>query len=116
MRPYLLLVTIVGLHFSPAEAANLPKQLGQCVETKIQQITDRFGESLFKDDYIRGAAVEFRNGGRQVSYERNGSIARSKAGDRVKMCLLEIPKDCPKGDNRGRIYHTKNLSVCPKSS
>ena len=110
MRPHSLLFAIV-VCVSPfsAEAANLPNRVGECVETKIEQITDRFGESLSKDDYIRGAAVKFRNNGRQISYDKESAIARSKTGDRVKMCLVEIPKDCPRGDHRGRIYKTVNL-------
>jgi hypothetical protein len=27
----------------------------------------------------------------------------------VRFCLISIPKDCPPGDNRGRVYETTNL-------
>jgi hypothetical protein len=27
----------------------------------------------------------------------------------VRMCLVSLPQDCPKGDERGKIYRTRNL-------
>jgi hypothetical protein len=29
-------------------------------------------------------------------------------GDKVKLCLQALPTDCPKGDNRGKIYSVIN--------
>ena len=37
------------------------------------------------------------------------SIVRSQIFDKVNMCLVEIPKGCPAGDIRGRVYKTTNL-------
>jgi hypothetical protein len=37
------------------------------------------------------------------------AIARSQIFDKVNMCLVEIPKDCPAGGIRGRVYKTTNL-------
>jgi hypothetical protein len=73
----------------------------------------RFGEKVSpspsKDGFDPGTAIQFANGGRQVSYEKETAIIRSRIGDQVLMCLKELPKDCPPGDNRGRVYNTKNI-------
>lgn len=56
-----------------------------------------------------GSAVNFENGGTQVGYETAPAIDHSRPGDRVRMCLVAIPHNCPKGDDRGRVYRTTNL-------
>jgi hypothetical protein len=35
-------------------------------------------------------------------------VDESRPGDRVSMCLVSIPKDCPPGDDRGRTYKATN--------
>ena len=92
--------------------AKLPQRVGECVMTAITRIGDRFGGDLgpaAKQDFDPGTSVEFANSGYQVSYERESVIARSRVGDKVRMCLVSIPQDCPPGDARGRIYTTTNL-------
>jgi hypothetical protein len=95
------------------DARTLPKRTGECVETSISAITDRFGQKLSpspsKDGFDPGTAIKYANGGFQISYDKEAAIIRSSIGDKVKMCLVEIPKDCPPGDDRGRVYNTKNL-------
>jgi hypothetical protein len=90
-----------------AQPANLPQKVGQCVNTTITSITDRFGEKVSPspstNGFDPGTAVRFANGGGQVSYEKETPIIRSRLGDQVRLCLTELPKDCPVGDNRGRI-------------
>ncbi len=88
----------------------LPAKIGQCVETRITKISDRFGKEIQSSsgDWS-GTAVQFSNGGYQVSYEKETSIIRSKIGDTVKMCLKAVPSDCPKGDERGKLYNTQNM-------
>lgn len=94
-------------------SSSLPQKVGQCVETTIRKISDRFGQTLSpspsKDGFDPGTSIVYENGGHQVSYAKETSVLRSKVGDRVKLCLVEIPKDCPPGDDRGRVYNTKNL-------
>lgn len=94
-------------------SSSLPQKVGQCVETTIRKISDRFGQTLSpfpsKDGFDPGTSIVYENGGHQVSYAKETSVLRSKVGDRVRMCLVEIPKDCPPGDDRGRVYNTKNL-------
>ena len=89
----------------------LPKALGECVTTTIEKISDRFGAPIGgspRPDGM-GSAVVFANGGSQVSYEWEAALARSRVGDKVRMCLVSIPQDCPPGDSRGRRYTTTNL-------
>jgi len=96
-----------------SQSAGLPPNISQCVSTVITSITDRFGQKVSpspsKDGFDPGTAIDFANGGHQVSYEKETAILRSKIGDQMQMCLSEIPKDCPPGDNRGRVYNTKNI-------
>jgi len=37
------------------------------------------------------------------------AVVRSQVFDKVNMCLVDIPKSCAAGDNRGRVYKTTNL-------
>jgi uncharacterized protein len=89
----------------------LPTRVGQCSYSEISSISDRFGDALKPpaNDVDSGTAVAFTNGGGQVSYDYVPAIARSKLGDRVLLCLVSIPQNCPPGDNRGKFYSGTNL-------
>lgn len=91
----------------------LPAKVGECADTTITSITDRFGADLMpagsKKGSDAGTIVRFSNSGVQVSLVKEQAIARSQIFDKVNMCLVEIPKDCPAGDIRGRVYKTTNL-------
>ena len=74
------------------------------------------GVSTMKDVAYRlegvadsGTSVEEANGAVQVWYEDVPEAARSKVGDPALVCLVSIPRGCPKGDDRGRIYAVANL-------
>ena len=86
----------------------LPIEVGQCVNTRIAEITSRFQADInaATDD---GSAVNFENGGHQVSYDKEPGLLHAQVGDPVLMCLVELPQDCPPGDDRGKIYTTTNL-------
>jgi hypothetical protein len=56
------------------------------------------------NDAEEGTAVSFSDDIGQVSYGREEALTQAKAGDRVVLCLMSIPRDCPKGDVRGRLY------------
>jgi hypothetical protein len=90
---------------TPAIAGALPTKVGHCTKTKIKSI----GPRLEGADFSSGVYVKFVNGGYQVSYDPVRAIIRSKPRDRVRMCLVSIPEGCPPGDERGKIYRTKNL-------
>lgn len=86
------------------------RSIGQCLDTTIAEISDRFGSALSAVAKPNsGTAVRYANGGFQVSYDYETSISRSKVSDKVRICLVEVPKDCPKGDTRGKVYRTTNL-------
>jgi len=89
----------------------MPAKLGQCSITKIAALTTRFGEPLEGADAIAGSAVEYTNDGRQVSYSLEEGLAGSAEGQPVAVCLIAIPRDCPAGDDRGRLYLGLNLET-----
>ena len=91
--------------------SQLPSKVGDCAETTITSITDRYGDDLSpraKKGADPGTIVRFSNSGVQVSLKRENSIVKSQVFDKVNMCLVEVPKECPK-DLRGRVYRTMNL-------
>jgi hypothetical protein len=96
---------------SVAPSSILPSKVGECADTTITMITDRFGADLTpsKKGSDKGSFVRFSNSGFQVSLVKERSIVRSQVFDKVNMCLVEIPKGCSAGDNRGRVYKTTNL-------
>lgn len=104
-RNQLFLLAILSLALcTPADAGGLPTRVGACAKTRIKSIGTRLEGTPGS-----GSAVSFENGGDQVSYDTVPAIEGSKAGDPVRMCLVSIPRRCPKGDDRGRVYRTTNL-------
>ena len=109
-KPALLLAFLSLGICDPARAGELPKRVGACVKTTIKSIETRLVDgSTNKPIPGSGSAVNFENGGYQVSYDTVPAIEHSKAGDPVRTCLVSIPSNCPKGDDRGRMYRTTNL-------
>lgn len=93
-----------------AAADPLPTQVGQCTNTTIKDVTTRLQEgATYKPIPGSGSAVDFANGGYQVSYDTIAAIDQSRPGDPVTMCLVSVPKGCPPGDKRGITYKTTNL-------
>jgi hypothetical protein len=91
-------------------AQKVPTSELTCVKSKIARLEHRLQggpDGSFVPD--SGSAVRFANGLYQVSYEELDSVRQSRNGDPVFMCLIRIPKPCPEGDNRGRVYTTTNL-------
>ena len=90
----------------------LPTAIGQCAVTHITELTTRFGEgALAQADDNAGSLVTFRNGGVQVSYGHEYGLASSQVGDAAVLCLINIPRDCPEGDERGRVYYGVDLVI-----
>ena len=90
----------------PPESHALPGREGACVVTRIGAVGARLeGDTTFES----GTSVGFANGGMQVAYDKIFPIIQSHEGDPVLMCLTSIPKHCPPGDDRGRMYTTTNL-------
>lgn len=106
----LLFAALMLLSAGAAAADPLPTKIGQCTNTTIKDVTTRLQEGpTYKPVPGSGSAVDFVNGGYQVSYDTIDAITQSRAGDPVTMCLVSIPKGCPPGDNRGLTYKTTNL-------
>ena len=102
----IVLLAASALALTPPALAKepVPKKIGQCVATRIKTL-----ESRLEDMPDSGSAVGYTNGLYQVSYEIVPGIATSRVGDRAKVCLVELPQDCPKGDDRGKVYKATNL-------
>jgi hypothetical protein len=100
---------VSGRRLDAAEE-RLPTTPGTCVFTEISTISSRLAKGRTGQP-IRGSgsAVTFANKGYQISYAEEPAILHSRRGDKVYMCLIQVPRDCPPGDDRGRIYTTTNL-------
>lgn len=88
----------------PARAEPLASRIGQCSNTTVARTGSRL-----QGVPSSGSAVSYANGGVQVSYDLIRGIRASRPGDLVRLCLVSIPRGCPPGDNRGRIYRATNL-------
>jgi len=86
-----------------AAAAPLPTRVGQCSVTSVKQV-----EFRLEGEAGSGSAISYDNGGYQVSYDRIPAIEAARKGDAVRLCLVSIPRHCPPGDARGRIYRATN--------
>jgi len=88
----------------PAAAGPLPTKVGQCTMTKIKTV-----ETRLEGVADSGDAVEYANKGYGVSYDQVPALHSARAGDPVKLCLTSLPKDCPAGDDRGKVYKATDL-------
>ena len=110
-------IALIGKKALDAAARNpgnkdqpLPSAVGQCASTHIKTLTTRLGDDpLETATPDAGSAATFTNGGGSVSYDREPGLAASKVGDPVEMCLIAIPRDCPRDDDRGRVYYSLDL-------
>jgi hypothetical protein len=93
----------------PAWAEPMPKHVGDCAKTVVRRLETRLMDGDGKPIADSGSAIVFVNGGYQVSYDKVPAVDASRPGDAVRICLASVPKDCPKGDHRGKIYKTVNL-------
>ncbi|MFI4933751.1 MAG: hypothetical protein ACHP7N_03965 [Caulobacterales bacterium] len=87
-----------------AAGSAMPHRLGECVATSISDIGSRL-----EGDPSSGSDVGYANGGSQISYDVVLQVAGWRRGDAVSMCLVSLPKGCPKGDTRGGFYKVTNL-------
>src|ERR1700741_4781182 len=103
------LLAIAAVLAPPPSAASstepIPRALGTCAFTSVRKVTTR----LTDGDPNSGSAIILANGVNGVSYERVPAVERSRARDHVITCLVRLPHNCPKGDERGKVYTTTNL-------
>ena len=91
---------------APAPTSTSPatmQRVGDCVDTTITEIGGRL-EGMPDS----GTSILYANTASQVSYDVLADAKASKPGDKVKLCVTEVPKDCPAGDDRGFIYSAAN--------
>jgi hypothetical protein len=105
-----LLMGLAILSLDAAQAlAQRPQpiaRVGGCVNTRITSIGPRLeGDTSF----MSGMSFDTAAGVAGVGYDVIPALRRSRVGDRVRSCLVSIPRHCPRGDDRGRIYRTTNL-------
>jgi hypothetical protein len=98
------LAAAVCLATTAASAGPLPARDGACAATRVKEVGYRL-EGMPDS----GSAISYRNGGYQVSYDRIPAMAASRPGDPVRLCLVSVPRHCPRGDARGRVYRATNL-------
>jgi hypothetical protein len=112
MKGLLIAVAFFSLSLSLSAKADittkdpLPTKILACGGGLISQIAGRLEGDT---DFSSGTSVDLTNGGHMVSYEKIDPIVKSRVGDHVLICLVFIPKNCPAGDVRGRMYTTTNL-------
>ena len=99
-----LAISMISTVVVLTSALALPTTVGACTETTIAEIGTRL-EGVPDS----GSAVRFADGGGQVSYQTLRAIERSRVGDEVRVCLVSVPKHCPPGDERGKVYRATNL-------
>lgn len=82
-------------------------QVGQCETTRIDALGPRL--TPVEGEEPDGTSVGYADGVAQVSYDREPKVLSSRVGDPVRICLVSKPRNCPPGDDRGRIYSAQNL-------
>jgi uncharacterized protein YecT (DUF1311 family) len=77
-------------------------RVGQCFSTKVKDRGGRFGRAEGDEDYMSddGTAIEYADGHHMVDYDANTVVAKWRVGDAVRLCVTDLPKNCPKGDYR----------------
>jgi hypothetical protein len=108
-KSLVLMASLATIAPNPANSAPPPTQVGKCADTFIQRISTRLGGSLTETQIEGlGSSVKLTNGIYLVSYDNIKQLRVARPQDKVKVCLIEIPENCPPGDNRGRVYGLLN--------
>ena len=81
----------------PPLAEPMPKHVGDCAKTKVARIETRLIDGDGKPVAGSGSAVDFVNGGYQVSYDQVAEIDASRPGDPAEVCLVSVPERLPEG-------------------
>lgn len=107
--PTLLTISSIVTVSFPAKSAPPPTKINQCANTFIQRIGTRLMDSSTGESITgSGTTAILTNGVYLVSYDEVPQLRVAQAGDKVKLCLLHIPENCPPGDNRGKVYSLLN--------
>ena len=74
-----------------------------CEETTVREVGARL-TSEGKPVWGSGVSIVFENGVYLTSYDNLLVVENQRPGDKVRLCLLEVPVGCPPGDDRGWKY------------
>jgi len=89
---------------APRFSGALPTRVGLCSLTTIRLVGPRLENTPGS-----GSEVAEVNGAYQVSYDQIPAMDASRPGDPALVCLISVPRGCPPGDGRGRVYGVANL-------
>jgi len=81
-----------------------PDKVGQCQETTVAEISTRLDGVAGSGSYII-----YADNLQQISYDTIQGIEDSIVGDKVNLCLVSVPTNCPPGDDRGIVYSATNI-------
>jgi hypothetical protein len=107
IRPLIAAAVVLPLLVPAAPvlaAGKVPTKVGQCVATTI-----KLKGSRLEGVPDSGDSLIYGNGIFGVSYEAVPAMHSARAGDKIRLCLTSLPKDCPKGDDRGKTYRATDL-------
>jgi uncharacterized protein len=88
---------------APRPPSAIPTRVGACSLTSITLVGTRLA------GVAGSSAVTEANGAVQISYDQIPTIGASRRGDPALVCLVSVPRDCPPGDARGKVYGVANL-------
>jgi hypothetical protein len=84
-------------------AQTFPK-VGACFSTTIREVGPRL-----EGDPDSGMFVGYMDGHQMLDYANDLQVTQWRKGDAVKLCVTDLPTDCPVGDHRGVGYRATNL-------
>jgi uncharacterized protein len=95
---------------APMPAA-LPRTPGTCSLSRVKAVGTRLGDGTgpVGNSPGSGSMVVEANDAQQVFYDQIPAIDQSRPGDAALVCLIDLPHDCPPGDDRGKVYGVANL-------
>ena len=100
----------VGADFPPPPRGRLATVPGTCAFTRVLWVGQRLWDPVTrKAAQDSGSAITLINGVYGVSYDQEPRVNRARRGDPVMTCLAKLPRHCPPGDQRGKLFTTTNL-------
>jgi hypothetical protein len=106
----LLVLSSLIFAASSAIADSLPSATGTCVHSTVTAVGQRLVDGSTGNPMPgSGSAINYADGGYQVSYDEVEAVNKSEVGDDVILCLIALPKNCPANDERGKVYATIDL-------
>lgn len=108
-----VLMAVEGLAMAAARAEAPPRSEGTCSSTTVESKRFRMARSPGDPGYTpsdnpagKEVLISLNNGIGVYAGDGDAFILSPHfaSGHPVTLCLIEVPKHCPPGDNRGKIY------------